>query len=1018
MIESKLRRQLMRVTTSKLLTAALCALSLGAIAVNAAAPPKATGTINFRTYAGDQRAGVRDRTAIPDGSFYPKRAEGPYFGYPGPDVGDDDSAASDVRENYNMELIGYFYPPRTGKIQFALCTDDPGELWLGTNDDPATKVQIATEPTWNPRRAFGAETRRTRVNDGTLPADRLINQSKFIDVVAGRPYFIQSIGTEFGGGDNSSIAFRYDTDPEFADQDKPILGIYLAPFYSPTVATVLSQPRDAFVFAGAGVTFSVAVDVGPTGTVTSTKWQKNGVDIANSNVSSLAVTATAAEDGSKYKAIVTTSIGTVTSAEATLNVATLGTGFVPGVLKWEVWRDIGGNAVSGLTDDPRYPASPTETRLLGSADAPVNIYEAFGARISGFVVPATSGNYVFFMAADDNAELYLSTDENPANKKLIAKETAWSNTKQWVTSGGSSDLAEKRSDQSTSTEWPTGNTITLTAGRRYYMELLYKEGGGGDNGAVTMITAGSPDPADGSTTLTGSLIGANASPNKGDVAITKQPVFPAQLEEGRSYRFEVDGIVTPTGFNFPLNIQWQKNGTAIAGATGKSLVISSAKAADAGTYRAVLSTSSGRSTNTVEKTLAVVPDTFAPVATAGALLKAGKQEIGVAFDENVKPATASATANYTLSAGTIDSIRVINRPATGFAASIGVTEYASSAVIVASGLTAGQTYNLTIKNVEDVKGNKNAAGQVVSFKAEDKKTFTVVGRKEAGFANADDVVRVSDEGFDVLSSGVAFWSDYDEATFVNESITGNFDKIVQLEYQDPSSQWARTGLMAREALDENKARPDRGACGMALEAGVYCVPKTLLYSRLQTVHANPSQVWDLSVGANNSYENHWRAEDTYNRAFGDQMQSADGGFGPMLYPNVWMRMSRAGNVLTTYRSTDGKAWTPMTTRTFPNLASSLFVGPFLAPELGNNGAQAGLGHGVMAKFRNYRDFSTGGTGGGAIGVERLATGLKLTYTGTLQSADAVTGPWGDVAGAASPATINFAGTAKFFRLKP
>src|SRR5690242_1238398 len=117
-----------RLNKTLLLSTLVMVLGQAIVAVNAAAPAKPTGTINFRTYSGDQRAGVRARTAVPDGSFYPKRAEGPYFGYPGPDVGDDDSSASDVRDNYNMELIGYFYPPKTGKIQFALCTDDPGEL--------------------------------------------------------------------------------------------------------------------------------------------------------------------------------------------------------------------------------------------------------------------------------------------------------------------------------------------------------------------------------------------------------------------------------------------------------------------------------------------------------------------------------------------------------------------------------------------------------------------------------------------------------------------------------------------------------------------------------------------------------------------------------------------------------------------------------------------------------------------------------------------------------------------------
>ena len=49
--------------------------------------------------------------------------------------------------------------------------------------------------------------------------------------------------------------------------------------------------------------------------------------------------------------------------------------------------------------------------------------------------------------------------------------------------------------------------------------------------------------------------------------------------------------------------------------------------------------------------------------------------------------------------------------------------------------------------------------------------------------------------------------------------------------------------------------------------------------------------------------------------------------------------------------------------------------------------------------------------------ERTATGLKLTYTGTLQSADTVVGPWTDVAGTKSPLDVTAAPGAQFYRVK-
>ena len=88
--------------------------------------------------------------------------------------------------------------------------------------------------------------------------------------------------------------------------------------------------------------------------------------------------------------------------------------------------------------------------------------------------------------------MYLSTDDDPANKKLIAQETAWSNAREYDTSGGNSDLLAKDSSQFEATEWETvdpvwgGALIALESGQAYYIEALFKEGDGGDNLSVAV----------------------------------------------------------------------------------------------------------------------------------------------------------------------------------------------------------------------------------------------------------------------------------------------------------------------------------------------------------------------------------------------------------------------------------------------------------------------------------------------------------------------------------------------------
>jgi hypothetical protein len=121
--------------------------------------------------------------------------------------------------------------------------------------------------------------------------------------------------------------------------------------------------------------------------------------------------------------------------------------------------------------------------------------------MTGWIVPPVTGNYVFFLCSDDNSSLYLSTDDTPANKHLIAAESAWSNPRQYLSTGGSSDLTQKRSDQNANSTWPTKGTITLTAGKSYWFQVLHHEGGGGDNVSVAWQMPGAPAVQDGDVSI-------------------------------------------------------------------------------------------------------------------------------------------------------------------------------------------------------------------------------------------------------------------------------------------------------------------------------------------------------------------------------------------------------------------------------------------------------------------------------------------------------------------------------------
>ncbi|MBI1223634.1 MAG: hypothetical protein GC192_00225 [Bacteroidetes bacterium] len=136
-----------------------------------------------------------------------------------------------------------------------------------------------------------------------------------------------------------------------------------------------------------------------------------------------------------------------------------------GGLSLERWLNIGGgSAVTDLTSNANYPNNPSETATLTSFDGPDNYADNYGTRVRGYVTPSETGVYSFNLTSDDGGELYLSTDTNPANKVLIASVVGYTGTTEYT----------KFSSQ-------TSSNLTLVAGQNYYVELLHKDGNGGDH---------------------------------------------------------------------------------------------------------------------------------------------------------------------------------------------------------------------------------------------------------------------------------------------------------------------------------------------------------------------------------------------------------------------------------------------------------------------------------------------------------------------------------------------------------
>jgi hypothetical protein len=313
--------------------------------------------------------------------------------------------------------------------------------------------------------------------------------------------------------------------------------------------------------------------------------------------------------------------------------------FQAGVLNYKRW--MGGNNIANLVGDPLRFANPTvvDTRTVAETGGQAATYVAgvYVDRVDGFFIPTVTTNYVFFGCADNDGYFYLSTDSNPANRKMIAADVGWQNTREWTGPGG--DVAkrrgdgtgggpfENRSDQLLTSAratngvgllagllppdgtdpdpWPnvdgSGNAVIwLTNGTRYAFQLWHVEGDSG-RAETTFKYGGEPDPANGTgSRITSALIGAFVDPTSLLPFITVQPT---------NVNFTVGGTIVlsvTANSSLPITYQWLKDGNAIAGATNSSLTIANATTGAIGVYSVAVSNENGTVNSTRVSALTAV----------------------------------------------------------------------------------------------------------------------------------------------------------------------------------------------------------------------------------------------------------------------------------------------------------------------------------------------------------------------------------------------------------------------------
>ncbi|MFN0128741.1 MAG: PA14 domain-containing protein [Verrucomicrobiales bacterium] len=148
----------------------------------------------------------------------------------------------------------------------------------------------------------------------------------------------------------------------------------------------------------------------------------------------------------------------------------------PGLVSWEIWRDIPGDILSNLVQDARFPLQPTARQWRPRLESPYDVGEQFGARLRALLVPSRTGLHTFWLTGDNHSQLWLGTTERKFSKRLVGEVTAWVDPGQ---------LDEQGSQRS--------RAIHLEEGQRYFIEVIYKEKTGQDHGAVYWQPPGSDE---------------------------------------------------------------------------------------------------------------------------------------------------------------------------------------------------------------------------------------------------------------------------------------------------------------------------------------------------------------------------------------------------------------------------------------------------------------------------------------------------------------------------------------------
>lgn len=623
-------------------------------------------------------------------------------------------------------------------------------------------------------------------------------------------------------------------------------------------APIVLAVRPTESFSQITVRFSEAVDGGATDpanyqldggvTVSSVLLLDNGTNV-------VLTTATPMAEATTYNLTIAgirdTAVASNTVATVSISFTTLCT--QPGFVRREIYSGITGSALSGLLTHPNFiNRNPSAISLLPTPEADTS-GDNYGTRLSGYLVPAISGEYIFYLASDDNSQLFLSPNTEPSDAILIGQETSFNARRLWIgdRTGGTRGLT----NANISTNYAV---INLTAGQRYFFQVFHKEGTGGDHLGFTWQAPGDTLPVNGTASAITNIHVIAISPCA-TVTFVQQPESQSVLEN-RSVTFAV--ALSNSVPNLVAAYQWRKDGVAIAGETNASYTIPLAQITDEGAYDVVVIVPGGGATSAAA-TLDVTEDTEPPrIVSVGSI---DGRTIGVCFDELLNTNELSTTIDpfaYEINDHSDHVVtNVVLRP-----------DGRSVLLIIDSALgnlpLTGQ-FLITATSITDREGNGEA--NVTSASST---VFGAIGANLGTPLASGSHYSCEANTMELVGGGLDIWSTADQGYWAYKPITGDFDARVRLDslslpWPSGPALTAKGGIIVRDTAEANSptlhllANPLPPGRNLA-EAG-----------RRQTVNGSTT-----SWGTNQTTLN---------------------------IPH-WLRLVRAGNTFTGYRSSNGVDW--------------------------------------------------------------------------------------------------------------